>query len=50
MFDSAYPGAEDPAAIDADDGVGVIELGAGKWNVTFATSKDGVDFVRFRRA
>lgn len=50
MFDSAYPGAADPAAIDADDGVGVIELGAGKWAVTFATSDGGVDFVRFRRA
>ena len=50
MFDSAYPGAADPEAIDADDGVGVIELGKGKWDVTFATSKDGVDFVRFRRA
>jgi hypothetical protein len=50
MFDSAYPGAADPDAIDADDGVGVIDLGKGTWSVTFATSKDGVDFVRFRRA
>lgn len=50
MFDSAYPGAADPAAIDANDGVGVIELGAGTWAVSFATSDGGVDFVRFRRA
>ena len=50
MFDSASPGGAEPDDIDADDGVGVIELGSGKWNVTFATSKQGVDFIRFRRA
>lgn len=50
MFDSAYPGDADPDAIDADDGVGVIDLGPGTWRVSFATSPQGVDFVRFRRA
>jgi len=50
MFDSAYPGAADPAAIDAHDGVGVIELAPGRWSITCATNADEVDFVRFRRA
>ncbi|MFG2298383.1 hypothetical protein [Streptomyces sp. NPDC048603] len=50
MFDSAYSGAADPEQIRAFDGVGVIELGAGRWRVDFATNGDEVDFVRFRPA
>ncbi|OKJ49485.1 hypothetical protein AMK27_36020 [Streptomyces sp. CB02009] len=49
MFDSAAAGAVDPAQIAADDGVGVITLGAGNWRVEFATDADECDFVRFRR-
>ncbi|MFD7630755.1 Imm21 family immunity protein [Streptomyces sp. NPDC059851] len=50
MFDSAYPGAADPERIDADSGVGVIELGPGRWKVDFATNANEIDFVRFRPA
>lgn len=50
MFDSASPGAADPEAIDADDGVGVIDLGKGRWKVSFGTNAKKIDFVRFRRA
>lgn len=49
MFDSAFEGAADPAQISADNGVGVITLGAGRWRVDFATTVDEVDLVRFRR-
>lgn len=50
MFDSAFAGDADPAAIEAHDGVGVIELAPGRWSVTCASNDDEVDFVRFRRA
>ena len=50
MFDSAGAGALDPERIEANDGVGVIALGPGRWRVDFATNPDEVDFVRFRRA
>ncbi|WP_432975689.1 hypothetical protein [Dactylosporangium sp. CA-233914] len=50
MFDSAAEGAADPAQIPANDGVGVITLGAGRWQVDFATTADEVDFIRFRPA
>ncbi|MFF3404247.1 Imm21 family immunity protein [Streptomyces sp. NPDC002659] len=50
MFDSAFEGAADPEQIEAHDGVGVIKLGVGRWNVDFATNADEVDFVRFRPA
>ncbi|MEU9304902.1 hypothetical protein [Streptomyces sp. NPDC048269] len=50
MFDSAFAGAADPERIRANDGVGVIKLGAGRWRVDFATNADEVDFVRFRPA
>ncbi|MET7397563.1 hypothetical protein ABZS66_29165 [Dactylosporangium sp. NPDC005572] len=50
MFDSAAEGAADPARIRANDGVGVVTLGAGRWQVDVATDADEVDFIRFRRA
>ncbi|WP_186319393.1 Imm21 family immunity protein [Streptomyces sp. SAJ15] len=50
MFDSAFPGAADPERIRADDGVGVIELGPGRWRVEFATDAHQNDYVRFRPA
>ncbi len=50
MFDSAYAGAADPEQIDAEDGVGVIELGSGRWRVDCATNANEIDFVRFRPA
>jgi hypothetical protein len=49
MFDSAFRGAADPEAITAHDGVGVIELGPGRWRLSFASTADEVDFVRLRR-
>jgi hypothetical protein len=49
MFDSAYPGAAKPEAITAHDGVGVIQLGPGRFTITCATNSDEVDFIRFRR-
>jgi len=50
MFDSAFPGAAQPEAIAAHDGVGVITLEPGRWSITCASSADEVDFIRFRRA
>jgi hypothetical protein len=50
LFDSAFAGDPDPAAITAHDGVAVAELGPGAWRVEFATNEHEVDFVRFRRA
>lgn len=49
MFDAAFPGAADPTAIAAHDGVGVIELGPGAYVVEIATTADETDLVRFRR-
>lgn len=49
MFDAAFPGAADPTAIAAHDGVGVIALGAGAYLVEVATTADETDLVRFRR-
>ncbi len=49
MFDAAFPGAADPAAIAAHDGVGVIALGPGTYTVEVATTADETDLVRFRR-
>ncbi|MGW8355501.1 hypothetical protein [Streptomyces wedmorensis] len=47
MFDSAAEGSADPDQISANDGVGIIKLGAGRWSIDFATNADEVDFVRF---
>ncbi|MFF8512866.1 Imm21 family immunity protein [Streptomyces sp. NPDC015492] len=49
MFDSAAAGATDPNRITADDGVGIITLSPGSWQVEFATNGDETDFIRFRR-
>ncbi len=49
MFDSAFAGAADPAAISAHDGVGVIELAPGRYSLTCASNPDETDFIRFRR-
>lgn len=49
MFDAALVGSSDAAAIEAPDGVAVLELGPGQWAVWLATDEDENDFIRFRR-
>jgi hypothetical protein len=49
LFDSAFPGASDPAQIEADEGVLVADLGAGSYGIDIAVS-DGVELIRLTRA
>lgn len=48
LFDSAFPGAAKPEAIEADDGVAVGEPGPGTYAVSFAQSGT-TDFIRLSR-
>lgn len=50
MFDAAGTGAADPAEAHANDGVGVITLGPGRYRIEVATTPQEMDFVRFTRA
>ncbi len=49
LFDSAYPGAADPAAIEADEGVAIAQLGPGTYAIDTALA-DGVELIRFTRS
>lgn len=49
MFDSAFAGDGDPARIAAFDGVGVIDLGPGRYQLTVASDPHEVDYVRIHR-
>lgn len=48
LFDSAFPGAADPAQIEADEGVLVAELGAGTYAIDIAVA-DGTELIRLTR-
>ena len=48
LFDSAFPGAADPNDIEADEGVIVANLGAGRYAVAIAVT-DGVELIRLTR-
>jgi hypothetical protein len=49
LFDSAFPGASDPAQIEADEGVLVADLGAGTYAIDIAVA-EGVELIRLTRA
>ena len=48
LFDSAFSGAQDPNYIEADEGVIVASLGAGRYTVSFAVT-EGVELIRLTR-
>ena len=49
LFDSAFAGAADPAAIEASDGVAIAEPGPGTYAIATATDASEQDFVRLTR-
>jgi hypothetical protein len=50
LFDSAFPGAEDPEGIEADDGAIVGELRSGTYRVRYVVVDQTVDLIELRLA